>query len=182
MTTTKLAPPFCEECGEDIDLTVDPGARDAPIAWCEVCKPRPASVTISLHAPGAYTFGELMDLAGYSCKYWASRMSTRLGPGAPFRPLTCQDDVSPRSGVTVCNTHCSITVASRTAVVVVTPQRVAEAVLELFVAGDSGSGIRDIVRLRSFNAPGEARYLVVDCADEAARILQQACFGKIIYG
>ena len=170
MTTTKLSPPFCEECGEDIDLTVDPGARDAPIAWCEVCKPRPASVTISLHAPDAYTFGELMDLAGYSCKYWASRMSTRL-----------VDDASPRSGVTVCNTHCSITVASSTAVVVVTPQRVAEAVLELFVAGDSGSGIRDIVRLRSFNEPGEC-YLVVDCVDEAERILQQACFGKIIYG
>ena len=171
MTTTELSPPFCEECGEDIDLTADPGARDAPIAWCEVCKPRPASVTIFLHAPDAYTFGQLMDLAGYSCKFWASRMSTRL-----------VDDASPRSGVAVCNTHCSITVASSTAVVVVTPQKIAQAVLELFIAGDSGIGIRDIVRLRSFNEPGEGRYLVVDCADEAERILQQACFGKIVYG
>ena len=157
MTTTKLSLPFCDECGRDIDLTEDPGARGAPIAWCEVCKPRPASVTIFLHAPDAYTFGQLMDLAGYSCKYWASRMLT-------------------------CNTHCSITVASSTAVVVVTPQKIAQAVLELFIAGDSGIGIRDIVRLRSFNEPGEGRYLVVDCADEAERILQQACFGKIVYG
>ncbi len=173
MTPPKLSPPFCEECGEDIDLTVDPGARDAPIAWCEVCKPRPASMTIFLHAPDAYTFGQLMDLAGYSCKHWASRMLTRL-----------VDDASPRSSVAVCNTHCSITLASGCpdgAVIVVTPQRVAEAVLELFVAGDSGSGIRDIIRLRSFNEPEEG-YLVVDCVDEAERILQQACFGKIIYG
>ena len=160
MTTTELSPPFCEECGEDIDLTADPGARDAPIAWGEVCKPRPASVTIFLHAPDAYTFGQLMDTAGYSCKYWASRMLT-------------------------CNTHCSITAESEDGVEQVyrvTPQKIAQAVLELFIAGDSGIGIRDIVRLRSFNEPGEGRYLVVDCADEAERILQQACFGKIVYG